>query len=205
MSKKQCIFFGIALVLLFLGIALATSNSLSASSDVEMHIFDQNSAERDYGNESKDLKMPVIISFLIAAIAALLGGIVGAIATYLLGERRKKQKLLKALKEEIEDNVERMEELFKKHKGEFDFLCFAPFRFYIDSYVAARTTGILADFPKERRNKLVSAYALLIFLNDFSSHKHFDFRGYGPEDENRILNSLENGKKELSDLIQYLS
>ena len=48
MNKKHGILIGIALVLLFVGIALATS---SASSDVEIYAFDQNPAGRDEGNE----------------------------------------------------------------------------------------------------------------------------------------------------------
>ena len=42
MNKKQAILIGIALMLLFTGIALATSTNLSASSDVEIYAFDQN-------------------------------------------------------------------------------------------------------------------------------------------------------------------
>ena len=48
MNKKHGILIGIALVLLFVGIALATS---SAPSDVEIYAFDQNPAGRDEGNE----------------------------------------------------------------------------------------------------------------------------------------------------------
>ena len=44
MNKKQGILIGIALVLLFTGIALATS---SASSDVEIYAFDQKPAGGD--------------------------------------------------------------------------------------------------------------------------------------------------------------
>ena len=51
MNKKQAVLVGIAFVLLFTGIALATSTNLSASSDVEIYSFDQNSAGRDKGNE----------------------------------------------------------------------------------------------------------------------------------------------------------
>nr|QNO55054.1 hypothetical protein FPOEFMDM_00039 [Methanosarcinales archaeon ANME-1 ERB7] len=38
-------------MLLFTGISLATSNTLSASSDVKIYGFDQNPAGRDKGNE----------------------------------------------------------------------------------------------------------------------------------------------------------
>jgi hypothetical protein len=46
--KKQAVAFGITLILLFTGIALATS---SASSDVILYAFDQNPAGSDDGNE----------------------------------------------------------------------------------------------------------------------------------------------------------
>ena len=55
MNKKQEILIGIALVLLFTGIALATS---SASSEVEIYAFDQNPAGRDEGNEWVTLYNP---------------------------------------------------------------------------------------------------------------------------------------------------
>jgi len=42
---------GLVLVLLFTGIALATSTNLSASSDVIIYAFGQNPAGRDEGNE----------------------------------------------------------------------------------------------------------------------------------------------------------
>ena len=48
MNKKQGILIGIALVLLFAGIALATP---STSSDVIICAFDQNPAGSDKGNE----------------------------------------------------------------------------------------------------------------------------------------------------------
>ena len=48
MNKKQGILIGIALVLFFTGIALATS---SASPDIQIYAFDQNPAGRDEGNE----------------------------------------------------------------------------------------------------------------------------------------------------------
>ncbi len=52
MSKKPWILIGLALVLLFAGIALATSTILSASSNVEIiYAFDQNPAGLDKGNE----------------------------------------------------------------------------------------------------------------------------------------------------------
>ena len=51
MNKKHEILLGIALVLLFSGIALATSTNLSASSDIEIYAFDQNPAGSDEGNE----------------------------------------------------------------------------------------------------------------------------------------------------------
>jgi len=51
MNKKQGLLIGTALVLLFTGIALATSTTLSASSDVIIYAFDQNPAGRDEGNE----------------------------------------------------------------------------------------------------------------------------------------------------------
>ena len=52
MNKKQRILIGIAFVLLFAGIALATSTNLSASfSDVDIYAFDQNPAGSDEGNE----------------------------------------------------------------------------------------------------------------------------------------------------------
>ena len=55
MNKKQSIFFGIAFVLLFTGIALATS---STSSDVVISAFDQNPAGSDKGNEGITLYNP---------------------------------------------------------------------------------------------------------------------------------------------------
>ena len=51
MNKKQGVLFGIALVLLFTGIALPTSINLSASSNVVIYAFDQNPAGRDEVNE----------------------------------------------------------------------------------------------------------------------------------------------------------
>ena len=48
MTKNQWLLLGIALMLLFIGIALATS---SASSDVIIYAFDQNPAGSDGGNE----------------------------------------------------------------------------------------------------------------------------------------------------------
>jgi len=42
MNKKQAVSFGIALMFLFTGIALATSTTLSASSDVVIYALDQN-------------------------------------------------------------------------------------------------------------------------------------------------------------------
>jgi len=51
-NKKHGVLIGIALVLLFTGIALATSTNLSASSsDVVIYAFDQNPAGSDKGNE----------------------------------------------------------------------------------------------------------------------------------------------------------
>lgn len=51
MSKNQGVLTGIALTLLFTCIALATSTSLSATSDVIIYSFDQNPAGSDDGNE----------------------------------------------------------------------------------------------------------------------------------------------------------
>jgi hypothetical protein len=51
MNKKKGIFIGIAFVFLFTGIALATSNDLSDSSDVIVYAFDQNHAGYDSRNE----------------------------------------------------------------------------------------------------------------------------------------------------------
>ena len=48
MNKKHALVLGIALMLLFTGIALATS---SATSDVIIYAFDQNTAGIDEGNE----------------------------------------------------------------------------------------------------------------------------------------------------------
>jgi len=48
MDKKNALIFGGALVLLFVGIAIATS---SASSNVILYAFDQNPAGSDEGNE----------------------------------------------------------------------------------------------------------------------------------------------------------
>ena len=50
MTKNQGILLGIALMLL-LGIALATSTTISASSGVIIYAFDQNPAGSDEGNE----------------------------------------------------------------------------------------------------------------------------------------------------------
>ena len=58
MNKKQGILIGTALVLLFTGIALATSNNLSASPDIEIYAFDQNPAGSDKGNEWVTLHNP---------------------------------------------------------------------------------------------------------------------------------------------------
>jgi hypothetical protein len=51
MNKKWRILLAIALMLLFTGIALATSSALSATSDVIIYAFDQNPAGSDDGNE----------------------------------------------------------------------------------------------------------------------------------------------------------
>ena len=58
MNKKLEILIGIALILLFAGIALATSTNLSASSDIEIYAFDQNPAGSDKGNEWVTLYNP---------------------------------------------------------------------------------------------------------------------------------------------------
>jgi hypothetical protein len=55
MNKKRKILIGIALVLLFTGIAIATP---SASSNVEIYAFDQNPAGSDKGNEWVTLYNP---------------------------------------------------------------------------------------------------------------------------------------------------
>ena len=55
MNKKQGLLFGIALTLLFPGIALATP---SASSEVILYAFDQNPAGSDEGNEGVTLHKP---------------------------------------------------------------------------------------------------------------------------------------------------
>ena len=49
MNKKQEVLTGITLILLFTGIALATTSS--ATSDVILYAFDQNPAGSDNGNE----------------------------------------------------------------------------------------------------------------------------------------------------------
>jgi len=51
MNKKQGIFIGIAFVLISTGIAIATSTTLSPSSDVIIYAFDQNPPGSDKGNE----------------------------------------------------------------------------------------------------------------------------------------------------------
>jgi hypothetical protein len=51
MNKKQAILSGIAFVLLFTGIALATSTTISATSEVIIYAFDQNPAGSDNGNQ----------------------------------------------------------------------------------------------------------------------------------------------------------
>ena len=58
MNKKHEILIGFALVLLFADIALATSTNVSASSDIEIHAFDQNPAGSDKGNEWVTLYNP---------------------------------------------------------------------------------------------------------------------------------------------------
>ena len=55
MNKKRKILIGIALVLLFTGITIATP---SASSNVEIYAFDQNPAGSDKGNEWVTLYNP---------------------------------------------------------------------------------------------------------------------------------------------------
>jgi hypothetical protein len=51
MTKNQRLLLGLALMLLFTGIALATSTTASASSHVRLYTFDQNPAGSDEGNE----------------------------------------------------------------------------------------------------------------------------------------------------------
>ena len=52
MDKKKTLIFGVILMLLFSGIALATSINLSASSsDVIIYAFDQNPPGSDKGSE----------------------------------------------------------------------------------------------------------------------------------------------------------
>ena len=58
MNKNQGILLGTALMLLFTRIALATSTTLSASSDIEIYAFDQNPAGNDKGNEWVTLHNP---------------------------------------------------------------------------------------------------------------------------------------------------
>ena len=58
MNKKREILIVITLVLLFTGIPLATSTTLSASPDREIYAFDQNPAGRDEGNEWVTLYNP---------------------------------------------------------------------------------------------------------------------------------------------------
>jgi len=58
MNKKQGLLIGIVFVLLFTGIALATSSNSSTSSDVEIYAFDQNPAGSDKGNEWVTLYNP---------------------------------------------------------------------------------------------------------------------------------------------------
>jgi micrococcal nuclease len=58
MTKNQGLLLGIALLLLFTGIALATTTTSSASSDVIIYAFDQNPAGSDEGNEWFTLHNP---------------------------------------------------------------------------------------------------------------------------------------------------
>jgi hypothetical protein len=58
MTKNQRILLGIALILLFTAIALATTTTLSATSDVIIYAFDQNPAGSDDGNEWVTLHNP---------------------------------------------------------------------------------------------------------------------------------------------------
>jgi hypothetical protein len=51
MNKKQGILIGIALILLFTGVALATPTNLSTSSNVVIYAFDQNPPGSDKGSE----------------------------------------------------------------------------------------------------------------------------------------------------------
>ncbi|MGB3459923.1 MAG: lamin tail domain-containing protein [Halobacteriota archaeon] len=51
MNKKQEVLTGITLILLFTDIALATSTTTSATSDVIIYTFDQNPEGSDDGNE----------------------------------------------------------------------------------------------------------------------------------------------------------
>jgi hypothetical protein len=51
MTKNQGLLLAIALTLLFTSIALATSTTLSATSDVILYAFDQKPAGSDEGNE----------------------------------------------------------------------------------------------------------------------------------------------------------
>ena len=58
MTKNQGLLLGITLILLFTGIALATSTTISASSGVIIYAFDQNPAGSDEGNEWFTLHNP---------------------------------------------------------------------------------------------------------------------------------------------------
>jgi len=58
MTKNQGLLLGIALLLLFTSIALATSTTASATSDVIIYAFDQNSVGSDEGNEWITLHNP---------------------------------------------------------------------------------------------------------------------------------------------------
>ena len=51
MTKNQGLLLAITLTLLFTGIALATSTTLSSTSHVIIYAFDQNPAGSDEGNE----------------------------------------------------------------------------------------------------------------------------------------------------------
>jgi len=87
MAKKKTLIFGIALVLLFTGIALATSNSLSTSSDVEIYAFDKNPATSNEGNECLTFHNPSnqsvdIVIGILTLVAVLMFGIVPYIVKY---------------------------------------------------------------------------------------------------------------------------
>lgn len=221
MNKKQRVLIGIALVLLFAGIWLATSNSLSASSDVEIYAFDQNLAGSDKGNEGGTLYNPSnesvdignrildkakrikngeigvtnrmdIIEVLLTVCLTVVGAMAIAFTNFYLEGRKRRRILFRALYDEIKLNQSITQKLLKNRRSETVFEL-APL--YTLSYQNIRITGELLILPEKLRMELEEVYELI------SAHHRQLPAVYEPIPRDRgFYERLENISKKLEHL-----